>query len=77
MMRPTDGLEFLRTLRASPNPAFAYIPVIMLTGHSSPDHVAAAMGEGADSYIVKPFAPGILMSHVLHVLTGQKVQFVD
>jgi two-component system chemotaxis response regulator CheY len=51
MMRPTNGLDFLKKVRSGGK---ARIPFIMITGHGTGDHVTAAMGEGADSYIVNP-----------------------
>lgn len=64
MMRPMDGLEFLRTLRSGP---WSSIPVIMVTGHATADHVAAALGDGADSYVVKPFRAMTLLEHIAKV----------
>ena len=69
MMRPLDGLAFLKTIRRVRGP---YIPVIMITGHATGDHVAAAMGEGADSYIVKPFCAGPLLEHIVKVIQASQ-----
>lgn len=74
MMSPVDGLSFLRTLRQTPG--HQNIQVIMLTGHASVDHVSTALGEGANSYIVKPFSPTTLMEHVLKVISVCEVEFV-
>lgn len=74
MMSPMDGLEFLRKLRAMPRGR--HTPVIMITGHATSDHVAAALGEGADSYIVKPFNPSTLMEHIVKVVTATEVSYI-
>ena len=74
MMSPMDGLEFLRRLRAMPGGR--HTPVIMVTGHATSDHVATALGEGADSYIVKPFNPATLMEHIVKVVTATEVSYI-
>jgi CheY-like chemotaxis protein len=67
-MHPVDGLAILRKLRLQSSGKFPRIPFIMLTGHSANDDVATAIGEGADSYIVKPFSAATLMSHLMKVI---------
>ena len=57
MMRPTDGLLFLRKLRADNRKPYAHALVIMISEHATADHVQAALGEGADGYIVKDVSP--------------------
>lgn len=69
-MHPVDGLAVLRKLRLQS--AGSRTPFIMLTGHNSNDDVATAIGEGADSYIVKPFSSATLMSHLLKVIINDK-----
>lgn len=77
MMKPTDGLLFLRKLRAGLGGSYAHALAIMISEHASSDHVLAALGEGADSYIVKPFRAATLLSHLVQAVTGQKVQLAD
>jgi two-component system chemotaxis response regulator CheY len=77
MMKPTDGLLFLRRLRAERAKPHAHALVIMISEHASSDHVEAALGEGADSYIVKPFRPATLLTHLVQIITGQQVRLVD
>ena len=50
MLGREDGLEIARTLRATRN-----IPILMITGKSSPLDRVAGLESGADDYIVKPF----------------------
>lgn len=74
MMRPTDGLLFLRKLRADNRKPYAHALVIMISEHATADHVQAALGEGADGYIVKPFRAATLLSQLVEIVTGQKVR---
>ena len=71
-MHPVDGLAVLRKLRLQPSQDYPRIPFIMLTGHNSTDDVTTAIGEGADSYIVKPFSSATLMTHLLKVILADK-----
>ncbi|MES2253718.1 MAG: response regulator [Pseudomonadota bacterium] len=77
MMKPTDGLSFLRKLRADGAKPYAHALAIMINEHASSDHIEAALGEGADSYIVKPFRAATLLAHLVQVITGQQVHLVD
>ena len=74
MMRPLDGLSFLRKLRADPARPYAQALVIMINEQASADHIEAALGEGADSYIVKPFRAATLAAHLVQVMSGQKMR---
>lgn len=67
-MYPDDGLAVLRQLRETVS---ANMPFIMLTGHNGHEDVTMALGEGADSYIVKPFSSETLMNHLLKVIVAQ------
>jgi DNA-binding response OmpR family regulator len=66
MMQPTDGFAFLQWLREQAG--MQRIPVIMITGHATSEHVEAALGEGADSYIAKPFTPATLLTHIVKIV---------
>jgi len=76
-MYPADGLSVLRKLRQQSHSRFCHIPFIMLTGHNGNDDVTTALGEGADSYVVKPFSCETLMNHLLKVIVADKGHLVD
>jgi DNA-binding response OmpR family regulator len=59
---PNGGLETLDTIRS--DPATKGLPVMMLTGERDPSTVVAAMGAGANDYMVKPFHPDQLLERV-------------
>jgi len=48
-----SGFDLLHKLRQ--HPRLGSIPVIMLTGHVSPEDVLRGMTSGADGYVSKPF----------------------
>jgi len=72
VMYPIDGLDVLRKLRHDPSLKHLRIPFIMLTGHNGTEDVQMAIGEGADSYVVKPFSAKTIMKHLLKVIARDK-----
>jgi len=76
IMPRSDGLMLLRTLRGGAG--YGRIPLIVVSGHATDDHVAQAMGEGADSYVVKPFTANTVMQHVLKVIArDEEIHFLE
>lgn len=58
-MPVTDGIEFVRQVRARPN--HKYTPVPMLTTESRAENRQQAKPAGATGWIVKPFHPRKLL----------------
>jgi len=52
-MPEMSGLEFLAELRS--RPAFARLPVIMVTTETEVEQMQRALAAGADEYVMKPF----------------------
>lgn len=55
----TDGLELISVLRS-----LSQIPVIVVSGRSAEADKIAALDNGADDYIQKPFLPGELIARL-------------
>ncbi|RFO94797.1 response regulator [Rhodoferax lacus] len=53
-MDPMDGIEFVKRLRALPNPYFAHVPVIMMTADTSKDTLTEVLPLGIKGYMIKP-----------------------
>jgi len=64
MMPHMDGMETLRALRGQEND----IPVLMLTARDAVEDRVEGLEEGADDYLVKPFAPTELVARVRALL---------
>lgn len=67
-MQPMSGLEFTRRVRdeaSSPNP---FVPIIMITAHSSYEEVCATRDAGVNEYLVKPFSAQALADRMLSVI---------
>ena len=68
MMPEMDGHEVLKQIRAferaGGTPAGKGVKVIMTTALRDKTNVLAAIGEGCDAYLVKPFDKAKLQSHL-------------
>lgn len=75
-MRPMDGLTLMREIRRVTNYALAFVPIVVLTAHSSPQVVRAALGHGANQFLTKPVVPQTLLNRMLWALNDRRA-FVD
>lgn len=62
MLPHVDGLQLVALLRKQP--AWASVPVLMLTAKAQEHDVSRALAAGATDYIVKPFQPQDLLARV-------------
>jgi len=76
-MAPMDGIAFLKCLRHRDNTASHHVPVIMLTAHTSPDIVRAAMEAGANHFVAKPLVPANLLKRMEWVRTDKRKFVLD
>jgi len=59
----------IRANPASPNP---FVPVIMLTGHTSFEHVREARDAGINEFIAKPVSVTTMMSRLVAVIENPR-----
>jgi len=62
VMPDLDGIELLRLMRR--HEELSTVPVIMLSGHADEKARVAALGEGADDFVVKPFSARELVARI-------------
>ncbi len=67
-MPKRDGLFLMKEIRKD----FPDVPVIVMSGYSTQETVAAALRSGATQFISKPFRPDELLKIVHQVLPNQK-----
>jgi len=68
LMEPMDGIELTKLIRNSdtlPNP---FIPIVMLTGHSTMNCILQARESGVTEYLAKPITPKGLMDRLKLVI---------
>jgi len=66
MMPNVDGIEVCRRLRA--DPAFPFVPIIMVTAKADSKDVVAGLDAGADEYLPKPVDHNALAARVKSML---------
>ena len=64
-----SGIEFVRAVRA--DDAYDAMAVVMVTSETAFEHLEAALAEGANEYVMKPFTDEILVEKLALVLSGK------
>jgi CheY-like chemotaxis protein len=64
-----SGHDFIQSVRQLPDIAARATPAIALTAFNEPEQRRRALAAGFQSYVVKPFDPGLLMREILRLLT--------
>jgi len=75
MLPDVDGFEICRRLKAKP--AYAPIPIVILTARSEETEKVLGLELGADDYVIKPFSPRELTARVKAVLRRTAKQESD
>jgi PleD family two-component response regulator len=68
LMAPIDGIELVRKIRTARNSANPFVPIIMMTGHSSLNNVSEARDAGVNEFVAKPISAKSLMLRVIEVI---------
>lgn len=66
MLPGISGLDLCHWIRREP--AFSYLPIIMLTAKGEEDYRIRGLESGADDYIPKPFSPRELVARINNLL---------
>ena len=74
-MPERDGYEVATFIKSTP--AFAHIPVLLLTGAFEPIDEGRARAAGCDGVLVKPFEPQMVISRVKDLIAGRRPAVVD
>ena len=61
-MPEMDGLEVCKRLRS--NPETKNLPIVMVSGYASKEHIENGFKAGVDDYITKPFKPEEILKAV-------------
>lgn len=68
VMEGMSGLDLVQMIRTNPQAPNPFLPVIMLTGHTSLDHVRQARDAGVNEFIAKPVSVKTMMSRLVSVI---------
>lgn len=72
LMRPMDGMEFLRRIRTADDTPNAYVPVIMLTAYTEMRRVEECRDAGITEFLAKPVTPGAIYSRIASIIENQR-----
>ncbi len=67
-MKPVDGIEFTKMVRASQEAPNPYVPIVMVTGHTERHRIEMARDAGVTEIIAKPITPQSLFSRVAEIV---------
>ncbi len=67
-MSPMDGIEFTRQVRTSDDSPNAYVPIIMLTGHTQMKRVEIAGDAGVNKFLAKPVSAKKIYQRIHEIL---------
>lgn len=66
------GMDFLRWLRRAENNANRFVPIILVSGHSTSAAVMLSRDAGANFFIAKPFTPKVLLERIMFVARDKR-----
>ena len=67
-MEPLSGYQLVQQLRSSEGHPKRMMPIIMVTAHTTREHVEEARDVGVDEYIVKPISPKNLLDRLIETI---------
>lgn len=67
-MKPMDGIEFTQRIRHSPDTPNAYVPIIMVTGHTERHRIESARDAGVTEILAKPITVQNLYSRIVEIV---------
>ena len=71
-----QGMDFLRWLRRSEKNANRFVPIILVSGHSTSAAVMLSRDAGANFFVAKPFTPKVLLERILFIARDKR-PYVD
>ena len=68
VMEGMSGVELVRMIRSNPQAPNPFVPVIMLSGHTSLEHVRQARDAGVNEFLAKPVSVKVILSRLISVI---------
>ena len=63
-----DGLELVQKIRRAKNSPNRKIPIIMVSGFTSPPKISEARDCGVTEFMAKPFSSGDIAKKIMHIV---------
>lgn len=67
-MPELDGLAYARWVRTGDDTPNRFLPIIILSSHSSQSHVDRALRAGVHSFVCKPISAALLYAHIRRII---------
>jgi CheY-like chemotaxis protein len=67
-MLPVNGIDFVKQIRTDEDSPNRFVPVIMLSAHSSKERVLIARDAGVNEFLTKPFSVISLFRRIVEVV---------
>ncbi|MDR1804221.1 MAG: response regulator transcription factor [Treponema sp.] len=64
MLPDGNGLDFMRELRTRKLPTESSVPILLLTGLTTPEDVVRGLSSGGDDYLAKPYDFNVLAARI-------------
>ena len=71
-----QGMDFLRWLRRSEKNANRFVPIILVSGHTTSAAVMLSRDAGANFFVAKPFTPKVLLERIMFIARDKR-PYVD
>ncbi len=71
-MEPVDGIELTKKIRTSDDSPNAYVPIIMLTGHTEISRVVTARDAGVNEFLAKPVSASKIYQRIKVILDNPR-----
>ena len=68
VMNGMTGLEFTEKVRSAPDSPNPFVPIVMLTGHTSIERVNAARDAGVNEFLAKPVSSKAILTRLVAVI---------
>ncbi len=72
-MPDMDGYELVETIRRLQNQPNAYVPILLITGHTRQSQVYRARDCGANFVVAKPITPKVLLDRIFWVAKEERL----
>lgn len=71
-MQPLDGTEFVKRVRGTAEGPLRYLPIIMLTAHTSPARITQARDLGVHEFLAKPVSAKTLLHRICSIIDNPR-----
>jgi len=68
VMDGMSGLEFTQRVRTAPDSPNPFVPIVMLTGHTSVERVRTARDAGVNEFLAKPVSAKAILTRLISVI---------